>query len=582
MEWSLRADAVTYHQEKAEVIASQGRAPVDVGQNVALPERTPITTLREFLAESVYRFKDLPALIQWKGVVYSFSDVGKRAGALGALLRSRGIRPGDRIALVSENKPEWGIFYLAVTGMGAVIVPILPDFSAAEIAGILTHADVSAVCVSEALQTKVQSAAPDAPVLQLDKLFSDMLIPEPSAEFDAAEDIAPLPEDLAAILYTSGTTGQPKGVMLSHRNIVQNVLSSRSLVQIGPADRLLSILPLAHTYECTVGFLAPFSCGSAIYYLGKPPTMSVLLPALADVRPTMMMSVPLIMEKLYRSRIRSLFEKNIITRAAARIPPVRRIMHRIAGRKVAKTFGGRIQFFGIGGAALHADTERFLREARFPYSIGYGLTETAPLIAGTGASGTRFRSTGPAVPNVDIRIDHSAGDGIYGEIQVRGPNVMMGYFKNEEATREAFTTDGWLRTGDLGTIDRHGYLYIRGRLKNMIVGPGGENIYPDDIEAAINENDLVVDSLVFEWRGQLVARVHINFDALKERIGNVADAMTGMQQKAEEILNTIRISVNARVNRASRLSRVILEPEPFEKTPTQKIKRFLYTHLDNK
>ncbi|TVQ39488.1 MAG: long-chain fatty acid--CoA ligase [Spirochaetaceae bacterium] len=555
-----------------------------------------VTTLRELLENSVAAFPERPALGLVGDGGCTYRELGEQVKALQKALASRGVQAGDHVALLSENRPNWGVVYLAVTGMGAVIVPILPDFSPAEIAQILDHAGVSVLCASRGLYPKVAEYT-DARLLLVDDL--QFIKPGTPAEglpphgppsgvatgllgrktSSATAEAVPAENDLAAILYTSGTTGEPKGVMLTHRNLVQNALAARVLAGLGPEDRLVSILPLAHAYECTIGFLIPVSTGSSVLYLGKPPTLSVLLPALEEVKPTVMLSVPLIMEKIYQSRVAPVFNGNVVTRAVGRIGPLRRIVHRAAGKKVYQTFGGKLRFFGIGGAPLSPQAERFLREARFPYAIGYGLTETSPLVAGTGAADTRSRSTGPPIAGVEVRIDHESGDGVNGEIQVRGANVMQGYYRNEEATRQVFTDDGWFKTGDLGAFDKDGYLYIRGRLKNMILGPSGENIYPEDIESAINQNELVVESLVFQWKGQLVARVHVNIDRLREHSGIGEENVAAIQKRADEILDGLRSQVNARLGRFARLSRMILEWEPFEKTPTQKIKRFLYTHL---
>lgn len=536
-----------------------------------------LRTLREMVDRSVGQYGGELALALLGGEQFTYSDVAQCIqGAQRELIR-RGLGPGDKVALLGENRPEWGIAYLSVTSMGAVVVPILPDFSAAEIASIIEHSEAKGLIASESLSKK----KPELPTLQFTLTLNELTTFRWS---DGSEEVSvpePREEDLAAILYTSGTTGRPKGVMLTHRNIVQNVIGSRTLVEITSADRFLSILPLAHTYECTIGFLIPFSSGASVTYLGKPPVLSALLPALKEVRPTMMVSVPLIMEKLYQARIRPIFERNILTRLLRWIAPLRRVIHRAAGRKVYETFGGALHFFGIGGAPLSSDTEKFLREAKFPYAIGYGLTETSPLVAGTDAGNTKFRSTGPPILGVNVHLEPDGGED-EGEILVRGPNVMQGYYKDEESTQEVLSEDGWFHTGDLGCRDKDGYLYIRGRLKNMIVGSGGENIYPGDIEAVINEQELVLESVVFDWQGQLIARVHVDIEGLKEQLGDRGDEPGAIQHRADELLEEIRRAVNTRVSRQSRLSRMVLQWEPFERTPTKKIKRFLYTHLPHR
>ncbi len=534
-------------------------------------ETAELTNLGDLVTASVARHAARDALILRDGASFTYREVGESIARLQNRLAAADIARGDRVGLLGENGPAWCIAYLAVVGMGAVVVPVLPDFSAEATRSILNHAGASGLIVSESHRSKAPEGSGTRCVLRLEEI-ADLGDPDDAPRPAIDED------DLAAILYTSGTTGDPKGVMLTHRNLVQNIKSSMAVIDIRPEDRFLSVLPLAHSYECTIGFLVPFAAGACVTYLGRPPVLSTLLPALREVRPTIMLSVPLIMEKLHDARVKPVFAKNALTRALAKIGPLRRLIHRAAGRKVYEAFGGSLRFFGIGGAPLTPTTERFLREARFPYSIGYGLTETSPLVAGTDAEHTRYRSTGPAINGVEVRIDGGTRPGDEGEILVRGSNVMRGYYRNDEATREVLTEDGWLRTGDLGSIDRDGYLYIRGRLKNMILGPGGENIYPEDLENVINEHELVVESVVHEEAAGLTARVHIDIEQLKDRFAAAGEEASALQERADEILEEIRKDVNTRVSRHARLARMILQWEPFERTPTRKIKRFLYGH----
>jgi long-chain acyl-CoA synthetase len=301
---------------------------------------------------------------------------------------------------------------------------------------------------------------------------------------------------------------------------------------------------------------------------------------LERVRPTIMLSVPLIIEKIYRARVVPKLAK--LPGFLRKFPPTRTLFHRLAAGKLKKTFGGRLRVFGIGGAPLGPDAERFLRDGKFPYTIGYGLTETAPLLAGTAPFDTRFRSTGPAVPGVELRLEPQEEGSAVGEIQARGPNVMLGYFKNPEATEEAFTDDGWFRTGDLAWMDSDGYVYVQGRVKTLIVGPSGENIYPEEIEATIESDPLVEESLVLSQGGKLIARVRLNLDALAERLGTLVSELDPqtVRQAAGQLLEDLRRSVNGELNRFSRLARMVLQIEEFERTPTRKIKRFLYQDDD--
>jgi long-chain acyl-CoA synthetase len=343
---------------------------------------------------------------------------------------------------------------------------------------------------------------------------------------------------------------------------------------------MLSVLPLSHTYENTLGLILPAINGSCVYYLRKPPTPAVLLPALEEIRPTTMLTVPLIIEKIYFNKILPAFREKLIVRLLYKVPPFRKLLNRVAGKKLMKTFGGEIRFFGIGGAKLNKTVEKFLVEAKFPYAIGYGLTETSPLLAGASPKNTVYESTGPVIKDVELIIhnpDKGTGEG---EIWAKGPTIMMGYFKEPEMTREVLTPDGWFKTGDLGVLDKHNNLYIRGRLKNMIVGASGENIYPEEIESVINNFRHVVESLVIEKKGKLVALVHLNMEELEKKYQHLKDEAQKeahkLDEKVEEMLKELKDYVNSRVNKFSQINKVEHQGEPFQKTATQKIKRFLY------
>jgi long-chain acyl-CoA synthetase len=319
-------------------------------------------------------------------------------------------------------------------------------------------------------------------------------------------------------------------------------------------------------------------CGASVFYVKKPPTAAVLLPALEIVKPTMMLTVPLIIEKMYKTRIIPEIKKSALVRFAYKFPMIRKRINKIAGRKLRKTFGDKLRFFGVGGASLSPEVERFLCEADFPYAIGYGLTETSPLIAGADAENTRYRSTGPIVPGLEVRIDNPDTKSGIGEIVVRGPSVMKGYYREPERTAEVISSDGWFHTGDLGSFDKNGYLYINGRLKNVLLGPSGENVYPEAIESVINRSDIVLESLVFQDEGQLVARVYLDYEKLDTEFADIGLSESQARDRIIQLLEDIRKQVNEQVSSFSRLGRFIEQTEPFEKTPTQKIKRYLYTN----
>lgn len=551
------------------------------------------------LDNSVAQFSERQALSFVGGKALTYAEVGVITHQLMVWMSENGIKKGDRVALLSQNMPHWGVAYLAITGMGAVVVPILVDFSEVELNKILAHSESKAILVSEKLSAKINAELPaaitfgllldDMSPIDLNLLKAEKRIErlgKLKAVVETTEFAKPSEEDLAAILYTSGTTGNPKGVMLSHRNLISNAINTLGIQNVDTTDRLLSVLPLPHTYECTIGFIIPFMSGATVYYLDKPPTASVLLPAMKQVKPTMMLTVPLIMEKIYNLQVKPKLHNSKMMRSMMKLRFMRRMFHKLAGKKIYQAFGGHLHFFGIGGAKLSADTEQFLCDAGFPYAIGYGLTETAPLLAGCAPSLTKFRSTGFNLPNQEIKIINPDQHG-EGEIVAKGPNVMMGYYKDPAQTAEVFTQDGWFKTGDLGVLDKDGYLYIKGRLKNMILGPSGENIYPEEIEALINGEDLVLESLVYEMKGQLIAKVHLNYEELERRYQHAKESATEYKDKmskaVDEKLQEIRDKVNSTLNRFSRITNVEEQPVPFEKTPTQKIKRFLYSkHNDLK
>ncbi len=366
--------------------------------------------------------------------------------------------------------------------------------------------------------------------------------------------------------------------MLSHKNICFTAEQALCVRKVSEKDRFLSILPLSHTYENTLGFVMPMIKGSCVYYLTKQPTPSVLLPALLEVKPTMIFAVPLIIEKIYRNKILPAFTKKWPIRQLYKVPVIRRKLNQLAGKRLIATFGGEIEFFGIGGAKLDRNVEKFLIEAKFPYSIGYGLTETAPLLAGMKTSAPRLQSTGPAIVGLELKInepDQKTGEG---EIWAKGDCVMKGYYKEPELTAEVITPEGWFKTGDLGVFDNDKYLYIRGRIKNIIIGASGKNIYPEEIESVINKYPNVLESIVVQQEGKLVALVHFNFEELQSRYAELVEKGSKLAEaKMNELLKELQIYVNENVNKFSQIQLVLAQTEPFEKTATQKIKRFLYS-----
>lgn len=540
-------------------------------------------TLKSLIDYSTTHFSGNTAVSFVEGnATMKYAELGAKINEMAGLLYSFGLQPGDNVALYCQNMPNWVVAYFAVVARGLVIVPILPDFTRAEVENVLLHSESKVLFVSDRLKSKTDGL--ELPDLKAKILVDDFSIIQgeiTAAKPENLNDIEVKEEDIAAIIYTSGTTGRSKGVVLTQKNITFVAMQSYTVFPINEHDIFLSFLPLSHTYENSIGMLYPLMYGASIYYLEKPPTAASLIPAMGKIKPTMMLSVPLIMEKLYKSQIQAKFAKSKFTRMIYKTSLFRVLIHRIAGKKLYQTFGGRLKFFGIGGAKLDSRVERFLKEARFPYAIGYGLTETAPLLAGAAPHQTKLQSTGYAMEGVELKINEPDKKGV-GEIWAKGPNVMVGYYKNPEATEEVLTADGWFRTGDFGKFDSKKRLFIRGRMKNTIVGASGENIYPEDIESVINNTQYVVESLVVEEDGYLVAKVILDIEAIEKNIAHLKAVIDEKKEKYTEWKQHFTKELNAKLNRASQINRVDIMDEPFEKTASQKIKRFLYNKTNPK
>jgi long-chain acyl-CoA synthetase len=545
-------------------------------------------TLYEIVRNSIENFSSRIAFSMLGGEDVSYKEVGERIEQVQEMLLDAGVGAGDKVAILSSSMPNWGVSYFAVTTAGMIAVPILPDFTSSELDLIIEHSEAKAILVSDKLYAKLSKEVIAKLNIVIRTKGLNAIIKK---EAERAEKRIPQPEDTAAIIYTSGTTSKPKGVMLTHRAIAMQLTVIPPLFDYNQDDVLLSILPMSHTYECTLGMIYPFSRGAHVYYMDRPPVASALMPALQEVRPTVIASVPLIMEKVYRSKVRPTFEKNALLRTLYGWSPTRKLLHKVAGKKIKALFGGHMRLFAIGGAKFDSDAERFLKEAGFPYGIGYGLTETAPLLAGAVGNMVRIGSTGPALQGVELRLDNVNPSTLQGELVAKTPCCMSGYYKNEEATKDAFTADGWFRTGDLGYIAEDGWVFIKGRLKNMIVGPSGENIYPEDIEEVLNSNPVVAESVVTQENGKLVALVHFDTAALearyeelkrlfadsKDQLGQkYSESKEQLEKKMEEVKRELLAYVNNKVNRFSQITKIIDNGCEFEKTPTKKIRRFVY------
>jgi len=521
----------------------------------------------------------------------------EKINSICSFLIKSNIKKGDKIAILSESSPNWAIAFFAITSIGAIAVPIMTEFQPEEIHHILDESESIGIFVSDKFKIKLNnfdftkfqflSAIDDFTLIKKNTIsdyvnnyllnfdFSEKKLDNFRTDnFEFNNEVSE--NDIASLIYTSGTTGHSKGVLLSHKNFISDANATVKLSGINSKDTLLSILPLSHTMECNVCLMPSVIAGASVYYLDKPPTASVLLPALKIVRPTIMISIPMVIEKIYRQRIKPEFKKNTLIKSAYKFG-LKKYLHKLAGKKLLSTFGGRLRMFCIGGAPLPQDVEDFLIEAKFPYTLGYGLTEASPLISGNAPATRRYRSSGQPIENVIVKILNPDKKTHLGEIIVNGPNVFQGYYKDEEKTKEIFTPDGWLRTGDLGYIDDDGYVYVKDRIKNVIVGSNGKNIYPEEVESKINDLQYVAESLVFQMEDRLVAKVHLNYVELEEIFNNLNLKKNQINEKINKILDDIHFQVNQKLPSYSKIVKVLEQSEPFAKTPSLKIKRFLYT-----
>lgn len=502
---------------------------------------------------------------------YTYSQFKDCCDNISRILSNFGIGASDKVAILSENMPNWSISFFAITAFGRIAVPMLADLSHDEVENILAHSEAKAIFISRKQLGKLSESTIKRLNLVIDiEDFSFIKASGESYTCDGKVSV-PTPIDIAAILYTSGTTGNAKGVMLSHRNFCFNVLSSWYSFRIRKKDVFLSILPMAHTYELSIGMLYPFTMGARVAYLQKVPTPTILLSTLKRIRPTAMLSVPLIIEKIYKSSIIPTINSSKFLQFLQQ--NMSWLLYALIGLKLRKTFGGRLKFFGIGGAKLDSTVEAFLKKTGFPYSIGYGLTETAPLICAAPPGKTEVGSTGRQVPEIQVKLSDVNPETGEGEITVKGPNVMLGYYKDYERTSSVLSQDGWFRTGDLACCDKKGRYFVRGRLGSLIVGASGENIYPEEIENVINSIEGISESLVIERNGQLVALVQFNDNVIDWNLEGKDKFIEDLETRKKAILDF----VNSRVSKFSKIRSVEVQKEPFTKTATHKIKRFLYT-----
>ena len=521
-------------------------------------------------ATTVYTKRQYTQWYDTKEGGYTYGSLKMKCDSLSKKLTQYGIGAGDKVAILSQSMPNWSAAFFSITPFGRIAIPILPDSSENEVTNILNHSESKALFISQRLMSKLSEECRQKMTLVIDIDTFEVIKADDDKFTCDGRPTVPTPEDIAAILYTSGTTGSAKGVVLSHRNLASNVITCYHSCKRTSKDRWLSVLPMAHTLEMTISMLYPMFCGATVYYLPKPPVASLLMKALKMVKPTTMLTVPLIIEKVYKGSVLPTIKKS--RTLTWMNEHMNGLMCRIIGMKLKKTFGGHISFYGIGGAKLDPEVENFLLKAKFPYAIGYGLTETSPLL---GYSMNRWRTVGSfgyPVYNVKLKLHNVNPETGEGEIVAKGPNVMLGYYKDPKRTKSVFTEDGWFRTSDIAVMDTKGRYYIKGRNNNMILGPSGENIYPEEIENVINNVDGVNESIVVERNGRLVALVQLD--------DNMIEWDKEGEDKIYEKLDAIKAKVlkmtNKSVNKNSQVSSVEVMKEPFEKTATQKIRRFKY------
>ena len=548
--------------------------------------------LLQIYASSFRQNWRLPALTDYTtGTTMTYADLARRIGAIHMLFKECGVRPGDKVALMGRNSIQWVNVFMATITYGAVIVPVLNEFNVQDAQHIINHSGSVALFINESIFENMEfDKIPDVKaVFSLDRRV--VLAEHPSTNHAAEKFLERLPdrmrrrypngftsadveypdideEQVAEINYTSGTTGFSKGVMLTLRNLRGNVVFGMDSRLHYRGSRCLAFLPLAHAYGCAFDMLVPMAVGTHVTILGKLPTPKLLLKAFAEVKPNLILCVPLILEKIYRNKLRPVIEKGMVKRMLM-VPGLKKIVHRKIRQQLIEAFGGEFEEVIVGGAPLNGEVEEFLHRIEFPFTVGYGMTECGPLISYTPWRQFIPGSSGRTLPCMESKIaDSSDPARTPGEICVRGENVMKGYYRNPDATAAVIDAEGWLHTGDMGTISHEGTIFIRGRYKTMILSANGQNIYPEEIEAKLNNMPFVAESLVVERGKQLIALVYPDYEAMdREKISN---------ERLPDIMEQVRTDLNRLVAPYERIDRIQLIANEFEKTPKRSIKRYLY------
>ena len=527
---------------------------------------------------------DRPAVMNYKGEGFTFGEFATQIAKFHSFFEAIGLKKGDKVALCAKNSARWGITFFAANTYEAVLVPILADFHPESVNSLVDHSESVLLLTDTDIWNKLDIkkmpkllaviSSSDFSLLyaadenikaagkDMDKLFAEKY---PDG-FSASDITYPTDNDtnLAIINYTSGTTSAPKGVMLRYECLSENVAFGQKRLPCYPGDHIVSMLPMAHMYGMMFELIYPICNGATVYYLGKTPTPALLLGAMAQVKPYLVITVPLVMEKIFKSKVAPVINKPAMKVLCA-IPGVNQLIFKKIRNTLLSAFGGKIREIVMGGAALNPDVEKWFRRFKLPFTVGYGMTEAAPLLAYEDWWEFASKSCGKAVDSVEVRIDSDDPYNKVGEIQAKGKSIMSGYYKNEEATAAAFTEDGWMRTGDLGLLDKKGNIYIKGRSKNMILSANGQNIYPEEIEAVVNNQPYVIESVVISRGARIVALVYMDGDKIKEEGVDV-----------EAYKSVLMVEVNKSMPIYSKVGLIEVMDQPFEKTPKMSIKRFLY------
>ena len=543
----------------------------------------------QLIEDSIKKNWDLDALTDYNGATLQYKDVARKIEKVHIFLEEAGVKKGDKIAICGRNSSHWGVTYLAILTYGAIVVPILHEFKADNIHHIVNHSDARMLYVGDRVWEDLNEQ--EMPKLEGIMLMTDfsVLVARNKKLLHAREHLNEIfgkkypknfrpehvqyykeqsPDELAMINYTSGTTSSSKGVMIPYRALWSNMAFAQSVLDLFPGDKVVSILPMAHTFGMSFEFLYEFVVGCHVYFLTRIPSPKIIAQAFADVKPRIVIAVPLVVEKIIKKKVLPQLEKNIWAQLMLNLPVLSDIVKKRICEQVTAGFGGNFIEVIMGGAPLTKEVESFLRSINFKYTVGYGMTECAPIISYEGWDKYKPYSCGKAAPRMEIKIDSPDPQNIPGEILTKGMNVMLGYYKNEEATKAAITPDGWLHTGDLGVLDAEGNLTIRGRSKNMILGPDGQNIYPEEIESELGSMPYVSECIVIQQEGKLVGLVYPDFDlANKEGIVN---------GKMATVMEENRVQLNQRLPNYCQISRIKIFYEEFEKTPKKSIKRYLY------